>query len=160
MKIKKIMSTNVVTVKETDSLFTAIKKMHQHNIGFMIVTNNEERVCGVFTDRDALMALISNITLEDSVKRVMRKDVITAKSSMSTADACELLGYYQVKRLVVLDDFDKLEGVVSLSDLANDPQSEEYALEALCEISAGFDTIDPWPPVLDNSLNDEDFEDY
>ncbi len=158
MKIKRLMSKDVVKVNSNESIFTAIKKMHNHNVGFIVVCDNDE-LKGVFTDRDALMSLIANIKLEDPVSKIMRKDVITAKTAMSNIEAAELMGYYQIKRLVILDDFGKIAGVLSLSDLANSIESEELALEALCEISAGFDNFDDFILNHDNNLDDDEIDD-
>ena len=50
------------------------------------------------------------------------------------------MGYMQVRRLVVLNDQNKIVGVLSLSDLAKCTLTEEFALETLIEISYDYPT--------------------
>lgn len=152
MKIKRVMSQNVVSVQENDTLQSAVVKMHKYNVGFIVVLKDKE-LFGVLTDRDALLSLVSGHTLSDPVHMICIKNVITTKSSNRLEDASELMGYYQIKRLVVLDDDNKVCGVISLRDLALKNEAEDLALDALQEISFGPNTSQ-YIIEYDNKLHD------
>lgn len=136
MKIKQLMTSNVIYAHMYDSIGIAVEKMKKHNIGFLVILDENEKLCGVVTDRDLLLSL-THESLDSSLDKVMKKEIITAKSNMDSVEAAELLGYYQIRRLVILDDLNNLAGVLTLRDLALDINTEELALEALCEISFG-----------------------
>ena len=50
------------------------------------------------------------------------------------------MGYMQVRRLVVVNDQNKIVGVLSLSDLAKTIPTEQIALDTLIEISYDYPT--------------------
>ena len=70
----------------------------------------------------------------------MKKYVITINKESDASIASDMMGYMQVRRLVVVDDNNKIVGVLSLTDLASNPETEELALETLVEISYNYPT--------------------
>ena len=70
----------------------------------------------------------------------MKKYVITINKESEASTASDMMGYMQVRRLVVVDDNNKIAGVLSLTDLASNPETEELALETLVEISYNYPT--------------------
>ena len=50
------------------------------------------------------------------------------------------MGYLQIRRLVVTNDFGQLTGVITVADLVRNVFSEEYGYEAITEISYDFST--------------------
>jgi CBS-domain-containing membrane protein len=56
---------------------------------------------------------------------------------MSTAEAAELMGEHQVRRLPVVDDDERLVGIVSLGDLAVKENRDSRMGETLESISEG-----------------------
>ncbi len=152
MKIKRIMSQNIVSVEYSDTIKDAVIKMHRYNIGFIVVMK-EKQLFGVVTDRDALLSLVNGHTMEDKISSICIKNVITVKNNLPIEDASELMGYYQIKRLVVVDEENNVCGVLSLRDLALKNESEDLALDALQEISFGPNTTQ-YIIEYDNNLSD------
>ncbi len=144
MKIKNIMTTPAVTINENENIFEAINIMNLKNIGFLVVLDDNNKLQGVFTDRDALLSIGRNISVYSKVKEIMHKNVITIDENMNVIEASELFGYFQVKRLVVLDSNQNVVGVISLRDLALENGFEEYALDALYEISIDDDLTEEY----------------
>ena len=70
----------------------------------------------------------------------MKKYVITIDENSDVSIASDMMGYMQVRRLVVVDGNNKICGVLSLSDLASNSRTEELALETLIEISYNYPT--------------------
>ena len=68
----------------------------------------------------------------------MKKYVVTINQNDDVSDASDIMGYLQIRRLVVTNDFGKITGVISVADLVKNVFSEEYGYEAITEISYDF----------------------
>lgn len=135
MQIKDVMTKKVITISEEANIKDAITSFKKHDIGFLIVTNDFNEVQGVITDRDLLLYLDDKAKFDSKIADIMKKNIISVNQNMDISVAAELFGYYQIKRLVVLNDYDDLIGVISVRDLAIKNECLDYALDALTEIS-------------------------
>ena len=70
----------------------------------------------------------------------MKKYVISINLDEDISIASDMMGYMQVRRLVVVDNNNEVCGVLSLTDLATNTQTENLALETLIEISYNYPT--------------------
>ena len=137
MKVYELMQKNVFTVKPTDSIKKTIEKMKLYNLGFIVI--EEDKIpLGVITDRDLLFAIDREINLNTPIEKVMKKYVVTINQNDDISDASDIMGYLQIRRLVVTNDFGKITGVISVADLVKNVFSEEYGYEAITEISYDF----------------------
>ena len=139
MKISELMTRNVHTVTPITSIKDTIDLMRKENIGFIVITERQIPV-GVITDRDLLMVVNKEINLQTQITKVMKKYVITINENCDVIDASDLMGYSQVRRLVVINDEGFLVGVISVSDLIKNVYTEEYGYAAITEISYDFST--------------------
>ena len=139
MKVIDVMSSNVITVTKETSILEVMKKMKEENVGFIVISENEEAI-GVITDRDIVLSLSKEIQTTTQIQKIMKKYVITIKSDTFVSEASDLMGYMQVRRLVVVDDNNKIVGVLSVTDLLKHQLTEEYALETMIEISYNYPT--------------------
>lgn len=139
MKVLDVMKKNIIKVKKENSILEVIKIMKDKNIGFLIIEENDEAI-GVITDRDITISMAKEISVNTRVEKIMKKYVITINKESDASTASDMMGYMQVRRLVVVDDNNKIAGVLSLTDLASNPETEELALETLIEISYNYPT--------------------
>lgn len=139
LKVSDVMVKDVVTIKKEDSILEATKVMRDKDIGFLIIAENNEAL-GIITDRDIVVALSKEISINTNITKVMKKYVITANEKDELATATDTMGYMQIRRLVIIDDDKKIKGVLSLSDLLRYPLIEDLALETMIEISYNYPT--------------------
>ena len=139
MKVLDVMNKKVVTIKKDTSILDAMKVMRERNVGFLIIEEDNEAL-GIITDRDIVLILSKEISINTQVHKVMKKYVITIDEESEASIASDMMGYMQIRRLVVINKDNKIHGVISLSDLASTSQTEELALEALIEISYNYPT--------------------
>ena len=132
MKVKDIMSRNVIKVHPQENVAVAARLLANHNIGVLPVCDREGQVCGSVTDRDVVTrCMAANRTAEDTkVQDVMTGRIVSAASNMDASVAAYLMGREQVRRLPVIDN-GKLCGMVSIGDLAGREESSYEAAEAL-----------------------------
>lgn len=135
MKVKDLMSKNVITITKFDSIISAAMKMENHDIGFLVITNDKNEVLGVLTDRDIVIRGVIENNIQGIVDDVMTYDSIKINEDEEVTKAIELMGENQIKRLVVVDNTKKAIGVISLSDIARNKYTNKLVNEALYEIS-------------------------
>ena len=139
MKLREIMSKQVVRIHPDESVAVAARTLTHYNIGILPVCGNDGRVCGLVTDRDIVTrCLAAGRTAEDTaVREVMTSGIIAARPDMDTSIAASLMGSKQIRRLPVMEN-GKLCGMVSLGDLARKEESSMEAGDALTEISSNL----------------------
>jgi CBS domain-containing protein len=139
MKVTEVMSKNVVSVKKESSILDVIKLMREKNVGFIIIEEDSSPI-GVITDRDIVISLSKELSTSTPIIKIRKKYVITIKEDKEISEASDLMGYMQVRRLVVVNEMNKLVGVLSVTDLLKHQITEEFALEAMIEISYNLST--------------------
>ena len=139
MKLKDIMSRNIIKVHPQESVAVAARLLANHNIGVLPVCNREGEVCGMVTDRDLVTrCLAANRSPEQTrVQDVMTGRIVSASSDTDVSVAAYLMGREQVRRLPVIDN-GKLCGMISIGDLAGREESSYEAAEALEGICANL----------------------
>ena len=122
MKIREILSrkgTDVVTIEEERTVLEAVRRLVEHDIGGLVVTEGERPV-GIITERDVLRLTADSPGVLDSIRvgAAMTRDVVTTDPD---ADLHEMMGVMTNRRIrhlpVVVDG--RLAGIVSIGDLLN-----------------------------------------
>ena len=139
MKLFEAMNKNVITVKKEVTLLDVMRLMREKEIGFIIIEEDNEAV-GVITDRDIVLSLSREISLTTPINKIMKKYVITASEETELEKATDIMGYMQIRRLVVVNNENKIVGILSTTDLLSNPLTENLALDTLIEISYNFPT--------------------
>lgn len=137
MKIRDIMTDNVITVSQLEPVSAAARLMKRHNLGALPVCDDEGRLRGMITDRDIVTRCIAADMEPDDTKlrEIMSRGITACRTDDDADSAARIMGAGQVRRLPVVED-GRVVGMVSLCDLARTPRCSMEASEALCEISA------------------------
>ena len=143
MKLREIMTREVVRINPEESVAVAARTLTHYNIGMLPVCDTRGRVCGLVTDRDLVTRCVASGKNPSAtpVRDVMTKNVIWAESGMDVAVAAHLMGSQQIRRLPVIEN-GKLCGMVSLADMANREESTVDAGDALAGISSNLSVRD------------------
>ena len=125
--VSSIMTPNVITVNEKQTLREGSKFMYQHNIGGLIVlndtSNNEteeiDKPIGIITERDIarLVAFSSNLSTDTAISEVMSKPLITINQNSSIKEATDLMQQNNIRRLPIVDNKGKLVGIITAKDI-------------------------------------------
>ncbi len=134
MKVKDIMSQNVITVDENYSIGRAAELMRQYNIGILPVLSGE-RVSGVITDRDIVTRAVAKQgdLSATKVSDCMSKSTVFANPEQDIKAAAKTMAAQQIRRVPVMDG-GRLCGMLSLCDISKNGFDAEVS-NALCEIS-------------------------
>ncbi len=118
----------------------AVDLMARENVGSVVVVDSVEgmRLRGIITERDVLRALANRLPLDTPVGKVgtMGPRVVRVRYYDSVGVVASLMVSNRVRHVVVVDDEDRVLGVVSIRDLLGD-------LEAVREIAK----LDRYPRV-------------
>ena len=114
-----IMSTDIQTIGEIDSVAEAARLMDDLDVGALPICGEDGRVKGMVTDRDIVVKCIARggdpaATIAGSLSTVR---AVTVSADDDIRDALNLMQRHQVRRLPVTDGQD-LVGIISQGDIA------------------------------------------
>ena len=136
MKIRDVMTKNVVKIAPEESVAVAARTLAASNVGILPVCDHRGKVQGLVTDRDLVTRCVAaNCSPEKTpVADVMTRQVTAAAPDMEIYAAAGIMGRLQIRRLPVVEN-GVLCGMVSLGDLARHQEAAEAASLALADIS-------------------------
>ena len=143
MKIRDVMTRDVIRIDPEESVSVAARTLTHYNIGALPVCGGDGKLCGMLTDRDIVTrCLAAELSPErTAVSQIMTAQVHTVRPDMDAGAAAMLMGRQQVRRLPVVEQ-GKLRGMVSLGDLASHRESTSAAAGALKDISSSLSVRD------------------
>ncbi|EWY39404.1 hypothetical protein N825_06840 [Skermanella stibiiresistens SB22] len=136
MLIREIMTRDVEVVAPSDTIQRAAKLMDDLNVGVLPVCEGPKLV-GLVTDRDITVRATSvgKSPSECKVAEVMTDDPRFCYEDDVVSDVSRLMGDMQIRRVPVLDNQDKLIGIVSLGDIATDTDRAQSIADTLGQVS-------------------------
>jgi CBS domain-containing protein len=127
VKVKERMSKNPVTVKPDDGLKDAIWKMDHGHFRHLPVVDEKDKLLGMVTDRDIrlIRPSLAFTSKEDaavqlwsiSVQQTAVFDPISVKPETTLKEAAELMLRWHVGGLPVVDEREKVIGVITYTDI-------------------------------------------
>jgi CBS domain-containing protein len=122
--VQDVMTKDPICIPERSPIASAARAMRDHDIGNVLVTDDQEQVVGIVTDRDvAIRAVAEGLDLEQAeVRDVCTPSPTTVSANDDVDTAAKLMQEQALRRLPVVDG-GKAVGIVSLGDLARQPEA-------------------------------------
>ena len=134
MKVSEVMTRDVQTIRPDQRVQEAASFMLSADAGSIPVTDGD-RLIGMITDRDiAVRGVAKGYGPDTPVRELMSDDIICARADDDIEDVASRMSEAQVRRLPVIDENERLCGIVSLGDLSREAD-EDAANEALEGVS-------------------------
>lgn len=114
LKVRHIMIENVVTARQDDTIGKAIEMLYKKHVGSVVITDDEERCIGIFTERDAIRVVAQKIPLSKPLKNVMTKRVTTIRENATFEEARRYIVSHGIRHLPVIDREGKLVGPLAI----------------------------------------------
>jgi CBS domain-containing protein len=134
MKVSEVMTREVQTVRPDQPVQDAASFMLSNDAGSIPVTDGD-RLIGMITDRDiAVRGIAKGYGPDTPVRELMTDDIICARIDDDVEEAASRMSEAQVRRLPVIDEDERLCGIVSLGDLSREAD-DDTAAEALEGVS-------------------------
>lgn len=127
MKIKDVMTKDIISCDINTSLKEASLMMLNYDIGFLPIKKNK-KVVGVLTDRDIVIYGLANGS--QKIEEIMQTNLIAIDENDALSSAIELMKKDKIRRLLVKND-KKLVGVIAISDIVNNFTKNKDIVEML-----------------------------
>ena len=128
MTVKAILSRKgnaVITIEPTVPLCDAVKILDEHRIGAAVITDADQHIVGILSERDILRTLARNIRVagacqlcDEPVGQVMTREVETCTQSDTIHEIMERMTAGKFRHLPVVE-CGKLVGIISIGDVVN-----------------------------------------
>lgn len=121
MKVKECMSLDVCCCYPSDTVSNVAKKMCENHIGCIPVCNQNKNVVGLVTDRDIILRSIAcdKDARQTPISEIMTTSVCCCNTDTDISEATKLMSDLQIRRIPVIEN-DKIVGILTIGDLAND----------------------------------------
>jgi len=118
--VKHIMIKDVVTAKPNITVKDAVRTLREKHVGSIVITDNNEKCTGIFTERDAIRTIASDVPLDTLIEQVMTKNVTTIGEEASLEEARRLIISHGIRHLPVVDRKGRLVGLFSVRKLIDE----------------------------------------
>jgi len=137
MKCNEIMTKEIKACHPESTIKEAVQLMKQLNCGVMPVVDRNNVLQGIITDRDIVFYTVLNDKEPETtyLSEFMTKKVITCHANDNLDTAIHKMSKNQIRRIPIIDDENKLVGLITLGDIAVKSHEEHETFEALEHIS-------------------------
>lgn len=109
---------DIPTVKKTCVISEALIEITQKRLGLTLVVDDDHKLLGIFTDGDLRRSLDDAHPISSTpIETVMTKKSRTITPNLIASKALELMRQQKITALVVLDNFERVVGVLHMHDL-------------------------------------------
>ncbi len=119
VSVSEVMLTgrDIPSVHKDAPLREAIATLHEKNLGAVMVTDQEDKLVGILTDGDVRRIVIAGDMDGLELERVMTGDPVAIGAELLAADALSLMQEHEITILAVVDEQNRLKGILHLHDL-------------------------------------------
>ena len=109
-----------ITTAENSSIQDLVVLLAKHNVGAVVVVDNDGKPTGIVSERDIVRYLDkSNLSLSTiMVAEIMSRDFISCNLSTKSSELMELMTKNKIRHVPILDT-DRLLGMVSIGDVVS-----------------------------------------
>ena len=110
---------NLPVIDEQAPLRKALFTMTNGRLGMTVVTDEAQKVVGVFTDGDLRRSLEKEIDLDTPMGKIMTRNPRHVSKTMRASDALSVMNENAIGQLLVMDENAHLEAIITVHDLLN-----------------------------------------
>jgi len=110
------------TATRSTSLQAAAQSMREHQVGALLVVDDDDRLVGVVTDRDLTISALceAHDPAATAVETCMSSPVVSMPSTGNIILAASLMRRHAVKRLPILGEDERVVGILTSDDLVRE----------------------------------------
>jgi CBS domain-containing protein len=136
---EEVMTKNPTCCFPSDNVRKAANLMKHDNIGSIPVIENEQtqKLIGIITDRDLALKIVGEGLDSNSTKveAVMTRKLTTCRSDDELQRALDAMATNQLRRIIIVNQADKVLGIISQADVATRVNKPEKTAELVKDIS-------------------------
>ncbi|WP_423751417.1 IMP dehydrogenase [Salinirarus marinus] len=126
---------NVVTASPDQTVREVDAMMEREGVSGAPVVDDNDTVLGIISGTDIRPYL--EVGESDEVRKAMTDEVITAPEDVTARDALELMYDHKIERVPIVDDADRLVGLVTMQGILQRREHENAARDAAGRLRCG-----------------------
>ena len=134
-----IMTPNPYFCLPIDNVISVAELMKRENVGSVPVVDNDkaQKLIGIITDRDLALKVVGEglEAKSTNVEAVMTRKVVTCRTDDELQVALDAMSEKQLRRIVIVDNVNKVLGIISQADVATRANQPEKTAEVVKDIS-------------------------
>jgi CBS domain-containing protein len=138
-KCNEVMTKNPFCCLPNDMVTKVAQLMKRENIGPIPVIENEQtqKLVGIVTDRDLALKIVAEgrDAKSTKVEAVMTRKVVTCRAEDDLQKALDAMSEHQLRRIPVVDNDNKILGIIAQADVATRINQPEKTAEMVKQIS-------------------------
>jgi CBS domain-containing protein len=139
MKSSEVMTKDPACCVASDSVQQCAEMMRAHDVGSMPIVESEgsRRLVGILTDRDIAMKVVAEgrDAGNTQVADVMSRDPVCVQPDEELDQAMERMKDRQIRRVPVVDEQNRLVGIIAQADVATHGHDNKKTGEMVRDIS-------------------------
>jgi CBS domain-containing protein len=143
LKVRDLMSSNLVSVKAEESVIAAARLMDEKNISSILV-KDENEFLGILTDHDIISRVVSKGVdpRKARVSDVMSFPLIAISAEATVEEAAEKMRINRIRRLIVEENHQKT-GIISESDMVRVAPELHFLIREHSKLQAQLSPTEP-----------------
>jgi len=117
LKAKDLMTKEVITVNEEMSVVNLAKILCENKISGVPVVDKDKKLVGVVTEKDLINIIFSGNVRNTKVGDIMSRNIIKFTPDTDIDKIALAISEKNVRRVIIVDDKDKVVGIVSRRDI-------------------------------------------
>jgi len=119
--------SEVLKIEADATVFDAVAKMVEGNVGALLVTEGD-RLAGIVTERDYLrrVTVEGRTETDTTVAEIMSAPLVYVTPDTTIEDCMAVMTERRIRHLPVLDDAGELAGLVSIGDLVKFQSKQQH----------------------------------
>jgi len=127
------MVVDPITVRPQEKIYKAIELMHKYKISGLPITDENNKLLGIITNRDIRFETRLNLAVE----KVMTRELVTVPLGTSLEQAEKLFHKHKIEKLLMVDDQLHLKGLITYKDILKRIQYPNAAKDQLGRLRVG-----------------------
>jgi IMP dehydrogenase len=138
------MVVDPITVRPGEKIYKVIELMHKYKISGLPITDENNKLLGIITNRDIRFETRLNLAVE----KVMTKRLVTVPIGTSLEEAEKLFHEHKIEKILMVDDQFHLKGLITYKDILKRIQYPNAAkdqfgrLRVGAAVGVGVDTME------------------
>ncbi len=115
----------IVTIHRDRTVQEALETLHGHNVSGIFVIDNDEKLVGLFTERDIVRCVINKVPLDTAINNLEARELTTFDPSTEIHSAISVASRKKIRHIPVVEE-GKIVGMITFRDLVS------YLLPEIC----------------------------
>lgn len=127
------MIVDPITMKPDNKIFEAKEVMKKYKISGVPITDENNKLVGILTNRDIRFETRLNLT----ISKAMTKNLITVPIGTSLAEAEKLFHEHKIEKILMVDENNHLKGLITYKDVLKRIQYPDASKDKLGRLRVG-----------------------